>query len=864
MFYFSDRSTFDDEYIKFVFRGRPPRQNLFTLEAMQEVCQYEEQVVMSYPHNNGMKVTNCRALSLGYMVGLLAGNKDCMNLTQEDVTMVLDLIEDCMPLVKYAQQDVNETRCNVKLFNQNAIYLIRTYLVDLAFSQDFVATYTILAYPVTYFDSLQFYRERIEDKTFQGNHIELVALGLDRLEELYNLYLAEDVVLLIIGAAFILCLTLMYTKSFMLTIAMILGICFSFIMAYFIYCVILKFEFFPFLNLLSLLVLIAIGADDVFVFNDIWSQEKLKYVANYPNEKLTRKDLYVILSNTLNHAALSIFLTSLSTASAFLINIMSIVSVIKCFGLFSGLCILGCFFFMLSWIPAIVILLELHTSDSGKSLCGSWKCVDKLERCLKKVTSIVFEILLPYLIGKLWWLWIVLLLLLGGGSLYTIFGKPGLQAPTSQHLKHFSKHNLILEYDFYIGQKFKFFGLDEYQAIRLSYVFGVVAIDNGNYYNPDDKGHLVLDNKFKFSDPEMINFLTNFCEDLLHVPFISDSRKPSSICLLSFIKESVNDACGDNNPIKAPCCGLTWPLAADVFEQCMPEVVLKKFGSLDSGSDLLGIPYIDSNFTIRAFTLNVKSNHAFSVMYEPMKEFYSTTRKFLETRLEKNPKIPQSAYINYYKYMLLFDLQQGLYKGTFFTVAMSLTCALAVLFLSTFNLLISVYAIFSISLGVSLTVGILVLLGWELNILQSVIITVAIGLSIDFTIHYGTAYIISKETSRSHRVKSSFRTVGPAVVMAALTSFLAGTPEVVSKISSFRNLGIFLMLVMACSWLYATFLFQSLCHCIGPNTKQLQLLKKCFPASIVKKLKVSHNIKSLTLPSPSTGQYISTVGKHDR
>ena len=57
--------------------------------------------------------------------------------------------------------------------------------------------------------------------------------------------------------------------------------------------------------------------------------------------------------------------------------------------------------------------------------------------------------------------------------------------------------------------------------------------------------------------------------------------------------------------------------------------------------------------------------------------------------------------------------------------------------LTSLNVIVTFYTIFTIFLIISAAAGTLVLLRWELNIVKPVALTMAVGLAIDFCIHYG-------------------------------------------------------------------------------------------------------------------------------
>lgn len=175
-----------------------------------------------------------------------------------------------------------------------------------------------------------------------------------------------------------------------------------------------------------------------------------------------------------------------------------------------------------------------------------------------------------------------------------------------------------------------------------------------------------------------------------------------------------------------------------------------------------------------------------------------------------------------------YDLQDSLSGGTLVAMALSVAVAFSVMLLTTWNVIISLYAILSIAGTIFVTVGSLVLLGWELNVLESVTISVAVGLSVDFAVHYGVAYRLAPEPDREGKVIFSLSRMGSAIAMAALTTFVAGAMMMPSTVLAYTQLGTFMMLIMCISWAFATFFFQCMCRCLGPqgDCGQIPLPKK--------------------------------------
>lgn len=73
---------------------------------------------------------------------------------------------------------------------------------------------------------------------------------------LFDQYLLADGWLIGMASIFIMFCMWIYTKSFFITIMSVMAIVFSLGIAYFIYTLLLEMPFFPFMNLLAIVVLI--------------------------------------------------------------------------------------------------------------------------------------------------------------------------------------------------------------------------------------------------------------------------------------------------------------------------------------------------------------------------------------------------------------------------------------------------------------------------------------------------------------------------------------------------------------------------------------------------------------------------------
>jgi hypothetical protein len=132
--------------------------------------------------------------------------------------------------------------------------------------------------------------------------------------------LTNDMILAMASAGIVAVAILVHTRSPWITAVGLLQIILSFPLAYFVYSLIARLEFFPFLNFIGVFVVFALGADDVFVAVDKWKNARLEH------KSATTEDIAAI---ALPDAAGAMFLTTVS-AVARALRTLSLMVVLYC------------------------------------------------------------------------------------------------------------------------------------------------------------------------------------------------------------------------------------------------------------------------------------------------------------------------------------------------------------------------------------------------------------------------------------------------------------------------------------------------------------------------------------------------------
>jgi len=171
---------------------------------------------------------------------------------------------------------------------------------------------------------------------------------------------SEDFAMVLASMSFV-CLYIGYhTGSLFLALLGMLQILLSLPLALFFYTV-LRVTWFSQVHILSVFVVLGVGADDIFVFFDAWRQS-----ASMPppiSSSVTSR-----LTFTQRRATSAVFNTSLTTAIAFFATGVSPIMPLAAFGTYAALAIVMNFLLMVFWWPAVMMVWELHLR--GARLCG--------------------------------------------------------------------------------------------------------------------------------------------------------------------------------------------------------------------------------------------------------------------------------------------------------------------------------------------------------------------------------------------------------------------------------------------------------------------------------------------------------------
>ncbi|XP_033310868.1 protein dispatched [Bombus bifarius] len=855
-------------YARVVIGRKSEDSNLWSMEGVLAQC-YIDAELRSNPHfpslcqtqigHNNIGQKCCRSWSPANYVALLSNRSSCLGVTENDLSRVETLLKQCVyyykngHLTSNCEEDLNcQKHVPSECYTHNAAYHLLHYLLDIDFisdhrqdpqnKQNSTLKYAMLFLPIaTSSATLDFYKGLGDNDLSYGKFcVKGMQLGLK--STLFNQLLVSDSILLLVGFAFVTVCIWAYTGSFLLTVTTIIAVIFSLGISYAFYTLILHIKFFPFMNLLAIVVVVGIGADDAFIYCKIWEKEKEKKISN--------NGLVRLVQETMKHAVPSMFVTSLTTAVAFFASVVSNVTAINCFSLFSGMTVIANFFLMITWLPACVVVSERFKLGVLSPANFITRKIIRPLRLFGDKMTIGFNTILTRVVINFRWCWSLSLGIIAIACCIIVFQYPGLQLPDTADFQLFDSSHPFEKYDLVYSRKFWFEKhgmIDNEDVLPLRFVWGIKPVDNGNYLDPSLIGTPEWDESFDVSHPESQVWLEKFCRDLRAQPFYRDTLGPLlPNCFIESLHHWMQRRCED--PIDShinytPCCKKSeFPYNASTLQRCAVEANAKLYSTpsylwvrngVSAGLKFLNEPNLKqlqvSNETnsiimptpkIKALVVEYDSIYNYSLSFANMDQFFHQVETWMQNQLKKAPLGMRGGW--FVSRLEFYELQRTLYEGTLWAMGVSLVLALIVLALVTFNPLISLYAIVTIGAAIVVTIAGLILLGWKLNVLESVAISTAIGLTVDFSLHYVVSYRACTSKEKEDKVKTALAQMAGPTLMASLTSGAAGVLMLPSCVLAYIQIGIFLFLVMSISWIYATFFLCSVLAVIGPSSQFAQ------------------------------------------
>lgn len=832
-----------EETISLIFVKTGSTSDLFTTAPLKGMCQLDTSI-RSYSgfdptycrrDFNGMGSTGCApSRSLGNYVAALQNKTLCDDITDADVTEVKALLSSCRSFYDAqslkgncwnyntgSRSEESDCSANVPLecLTYNAVYDIFNAVAESDFMRSGKTTLGTakLLVPIDQSNEnwlVDLYNDVVKketDKSFGG--AKLVAYGMEIKGTLFFQIMIGDSYLIALVFLALFLIMFYHTSSFIISLLTFYEILMAFGFAFTLYNAVLWIPFFPFLNLVSVFLVVGIGADDVFVYFDAWKQ----------SFELLPEDCSIAqrTSWVLRRAGSAMLVTSITTAASFFANAISPITAIKTFGIYSGLVIVCDFVFMTTFLPIVVVWDYKY--NRNLRLKESWTNTKYIETAFSKYIGPT--------VNKFNYVFIILFLGIGGGIGYNAMN---LERPSSNYMQLLDSSHPMEKYEKTFIKRFNNDGEDS-GDYRLQFIFGIKPEDNGDYLDPYDYGTIQY-NVIDVFSPESQTWVNDFCFSLANQTFsgieIGNANLYNVKCFVVWVNQWLMTSCNSTEnrsspdtetfqtPLRTTCCDYEssdFPLPSSEFESCS-KVWANEYGDFDTGL------WFDPIGAVKAFVIEAPSNVKNTETYEPAKTFYKNLNDFTKTQLANAPTSSGLRKGFFSSELSFYNLQKSISEGAYQSAGLSCILALAVILFMTMDLIASFFASFSITLIVLCVTGSIVLAGWELNVVESIVFSMAVGLSVDFCAHFGHSFVSSKHALREHRVQQALEELGISVSMGALTTAITGGFLLMARVVFYQQFGTFLTLIMAFSFFFAVFFLMSALSLVGVRSDILPLI----------------------------------------
>jgi hypothetical protein len=680
--------------------------------------------------------------------------------------------------------------------------------------------------------------------------------------------------------------------------------------------------FFPFLNLMSLPLVMGIGADDIFVYVDAWRQSFTLLPGETPIANR--------LSWTIKRAGSAMLVTSMTTAVSLVANCVSPITSIKCFGLMAGMVITADFVLMLIFIPCVVLIQyttfseaagyrqmnseppqigrglydwndlkkcnctsieDMHERGGGSKLQKSEQlekltyyyndkeqaitdaidaiwcrncccCVVKnypdhcavppavqdwatgQKRAPQRWSENLWEFQIAPILTHKWGRYLFIGSLIGIAAWLSTMALL-LERPTSPYMQLLIASNALEKYEGQYMDKFPM-GSGEGGFFPYRFVFGLDAQDNGDGFDPEDRGSMVFQS-LDVSQPAAQQWMVDLCNVTASWDKTSESQlnnDGNNKCNMFEFKSWMEWPCSDTDsinrfdlyryPERTDCCDYpttAFPFPKATFDTCIAEWGNRMADIADVANS--GV-WFDSSGNIKVWVVEGNSNVRYTEVYDDSLHWFQDGQQLLSSQVPNAPKGSGLSHGYFTTEMSFLSLQKSITEGAVASAQLSIFLALAVLALMTRRLFTATFAAVQIFLVVSCCIGCMVLMGWDLGIIESLIFSVAVGLSCDYAAHLAHAFVkqernttLKRALPRSfeeldehmddscRRAVAAMTELGVTISLGYVTSFVPGVLLLASNTYFMYQFGCFLSQIMTFSFLFSFGLLMPVLATIG-------------------------------------------------
>lgn len=619
------------------------------------------------------------------------------------------------------------------------------------------------------------------------------------------------------------------TRSWFLATVGFFEILFSITLSWFIFKVVLRFDFFPPQNALAFFIVAAIGADDIFIFMDAYNESK--YESNILADMETR------MTWVFQRTATSMLSTSATTIIAFILSAFtSPLPSVKSFGIFTAMVVLLDYLLVISLFFTSVVIYHDRFEDSSAFgccfPCGKLK-LTSTERAKNFVVqwgrpnsmTSFFEKKVAPAVQKI----CVQLLLIGGIITWIAFAlQYAIRIGATQQAEQVLNDAHPIQKSFTILNT-AFPTANDDVRLKIYYAWGVDEVNQDGVNllrDPTYYGKARFVDSFEFNK-QCQTQLASFCYALrTNSEYDGLIKRRNGVGDLNcFVEEfAAYSILGNLNDCDYVRSGLwrteNWQVAPADLPRIM-EGFLKENSCFDESGRYSMVESVyaselgwdGSSMRYAAISARTEILTPFGIFPE------SVTRKEYEKFAMIADSLGKQVSEFCYGDVIMTDLDrkfvfmnnQAIYaKAALNNSLLGIAIAFGAILLKTYVFHLAMFTSITIACVLISVVGIMVVLGWELGTMESILVGILSGFSVDYIIHLAQEYK-SSEGETEKRVRETFRKLGSSLLNGMLTSVFASLPLIcLCQLQFFVKFGIFFVLTIMFAWFFANFFLMTM------------------------------------------------------
>lgn len=599
-------------------------------------------------------------------------------------------------------------------------------------------------------------------------------------------------------------------------------------------------DYFEFLHILVVYLVLGVGADDIFVLLDTWRHIKAEHGIGWGTGGVDRDALHRALRTTWSRASGAIFNTSFTTGVAFLSMSISKVMPMKTCGWFAAVAIVLNYIFTITFTPSLLMVYQLHFG--GKRCCcpnprapaepetagqegKSNSCfAGGIERFLGKV----YLPMMKMKVGPVTPVPIIFVCAMAGVAIQGAYYASRL-TPPSKPEQWFPSNHMWVGISSFISSTYYSPDYERYSKTWLVWGVKDMNFDSFNQYKPDDfPAQVEYDSSFDLSTAEAQQAFLGLCQQMR-----------SLSCTLPGCRGSQGAYVLQAGSNQAFSCVLEdfqrW-LSATQGVTSMPQgasflSLLERFRSeaapsvyADDPEGMLGINYRDllgfDQGRLTHAAIEMRSSMLNQEPYGSGVEVRTLVDNFAKAQLASMPASMQSLKVASSQFAS-FDLGQELVSGLFSGMAIAGPLVFLVLLLSTRNIILAIYAVVSVA---SIVVSVLGFcksaMDYDLGVGEAIAGIIVIGYSVDYVVHFAHTYTEAASEgikTREGRATFTIENMGSTVFAGAITTAGSGVFMFFCFLSFFTKMALLICMTIFYSFLFSLCMFMGLCFLIGPE-----------------------------------------------